>query len=49
MVGRGVAVKRLDDWRYDVEAIIDDEWLRVVVELPDETANVVVVTVVVLQ
>lgn len=36
-----------DDWRYDVEAIVDGEWLRVVVELPDDPPHVIVVTVIV--
>jgi hypothetical protein len=36
-----------DEWRYDVEAIVDGEWLRVVVELPEDPPSVIVVTVVV--
>ena len=35
-----------DEWRYDVESIIDGEWLRVVVELPDDPPDVIVVTVI---
>lgn len=38
-----------NEWRYDVEDLIDGDWLRVVVEMPKQTADVVVVTVVVLQ
>ena len=38
-----------DEPRYDVEAIVDGDWLRVVVELPDERSDIVVVTVIVLQ
>ena len=38
-----------DDWRYDVEAIVDGEWLRVVVELPDNSPDVIVVTVMVVE
>lgn len=38
-----------DEWRYDVEDIIAGDWLRVVVELPERTEDVVVVTVVALQ
>jgi len=38
-----------DEWRYDVEAIVDGEWLRVVVELPDDPPNVIVVTVIVVE
>lgn len=33
--------------RYDVEAIVDAEWLRVVVELPDDLPDVIVVTAIV--
>ena len=32
--------------RYDVESIVDGEWLRVVVELPDDPPDVIVVTVI---
>ena len=35
-----------DEWRYDVESIVDEEWLRVVVELPDDPPDVIVVTVI---
>ena len=35
-----------DEWRYDVESIVDGEWLRVVVELPDVPPDVIVVTVI---
>jgi hypothetical protein len=38
-----------DEWRYDVEAIVDGERLRVVVELPDDPPNVIVVTVIVVE
>lgn len=38
-----------DESRYDVEEIIEGDWIRVVVELPEHTADLVVVTVVVLQ
>jgi hypothetical protein len=36
-----------NEWRYDVEAIVDGEWLRVFVELPDDPPDVIVVTVIV--
>jgi hypothetical protein len=36
-----------DEWRYHVEGIVEGKWLRVVVELPDEPPNVIVVTVIV--
>lgn len=36
-----------DEWRYDVEAIVDGDWLRVVVELPDDPPDLIVVTVIV--
>jgi hypothetical protein len=35
-----------DEWRYEVESIVDAEWLRVVVELPDDPPSVIVVTVI---
>jgi hypothetical protein len=35
-----------EEWRYDVESIVDGEWLRVVVELPDDPPDVIVVTVI---
>jgi len=38
-----------DEWRYDVEAMVDGEWLRVVVELPDDPPDVIVVTVIVVE
>ena len=38
-----------DDSRYDVEAIVNGDWLRVVVELPDESPDVIVVTVLLVQ
>jgi Domain of unknown function (DUF4258) len=38
-----------DELRYDVEAIVDGEWLRVVVELPDDPPGVIVVTVIVVE
>jgi hypothetical protein len=37
------------EMRYAVEAIVDGECLRVVVELPEESADVVVVTVFVVE
>jgi hypothetical protein len=33
-----------DEWRHDVESIVDGEWLRVVVELPDDPPDVIVLT-----
>lgn len=38
-----------DECRYDVEAIVNGEWLRVVVELPDDSPDVVIITVSVIQ
>jgi hypothetical protein len=38
-----------DEWRYDVESIVNGEWLRVVVELPDDSPNVLVVTVILVE
>lgn len=38
-----------DHSRYDVEAIVNGEWLRVVVELPEASPEVFVVTVAVIQ
>ncbi len=38
-----------DESRYDVESIVDGEWLRVVVELPDNPPNVLVVTVILVE
>jgi hypothetical protein len=35
-----------DEWRYDVESIVAGKRLRVVVELPDDPPNVLVVTVI---
>ena len=35
-----------DELRYNVEALIDGEWLCVVVELPADAPNVIVVTVI---
>jgi len=37
------------DSRYDVEAIVNGEWLRVVVALPDASPDMVVITVSVIQ
>ncbi|MBS0419207.1 MAG: DUF4258 domain-containing protein [Proteobacteria bacterium] len=34
-----------NECRYDVEAIVNGEWLRLVVELPDKSPDMVVVTV----
>ena len=35
-----------DEWRYDVEAIVAGQRLRVVVELPGDSYDVLVVTVI---
>lgn len=37
------------DNRYDVEAIVNGDWLRIVVEVPDESTDVIVITVSVVQ
>ena len=37
------------EWRYDVEGIVDGEWLRVVVELPNDPPDVIVVTVIAIE
>jgi hypothetical protein len=38
-----------DDNRYDMEAIVNGEWLRVVVVLPLDSPDVIVITVAVIQ